>query len=345
MKNKYYIFIHIKDLYSTAECLKRGFDPETKNLVVAKYERSNETKCLDVSAAMKRLGVKGDSRLFDIPKEIKYVIAEPSMSLYYEYSAAVYEILLRYISKDKICVNTPTEIFVDVTDYITERKETAREISAKLQSVIYDELKIKVDSGIGTNLYFAKTAAMLTQGGITFLDEKLYREKVLNTALLKDFWFVTDEEAELLKAASFQTLSDVLQNGGGENCPVSKRRFKMICECARGDIPVNLVNLKLGKLRITDKSIFPIMRTKAFQNALANAERRVVPKIEFSMEAFETVKEKLKNLEKDKTVNLIYYGGGVYIKLCGVISEIDAKNQSLTVVDKTLSFSDIMEIF
>ena len=177
------------------------------------------------------------------------------------------------------------------------------------------------------------------------MDEKLYREKVLNTALLKDFWFVTDEEAELLKAASFQTLSDVLQNGGGENCPVSKRRFKMICECARGDIPVNLVNLKLGKLRITDKSIFPIMRTKAFQNALANAERRVVPKIEFSMEAFETVKEKLKNLEKDKTVNLIYYGGGVYIKLCGVISEIDAKNQSLTVVDKTLSFSDIMEIF
>ena len=343
MKNRYYIFVHIKDLYSTAECLKRGFDPETKNLVVAKYERTNSARCLDVSPAMKRLGIKGDPRLFDIPADVKYVIAEPNMPLYYRYSAAVYEIIMRYISKNLICVISTKEMFADVTGYITDYKETAREFSEKLQSVICKELKLKADIGIATNLYLAKAAAMLLPAEISFLDNALYREKIIKSIPLSDFWFITREEAEAFANAGVYTMYDVLQKRA-DTSPVSKRRFKMIYECACADLPVNLNMLKLGKLRLTDKTVFPVMRTSGFQEALLNAERNVVPEVKFSLEAFEKVKAKLAVLEKGKLVNLVYYCDKSYIKRCGLISDIDTKNQSLTVVDKTLSFSDIVEI-
>ncbi|MBO4896898.1 MAG: hypothetical protein J5590_01200 [Clostridia bacterium] len=348
MINRYYFFIHIKDLYSSAECLKRGFDPETKNLVVAKYERSNETKCLDVSASMKRLGIKGDSRLFDIPKDIKYVIAEPSMPLYYKYSATVYEILMRYIPKDAICVNTPTEIFADITDYITEYSETTREFAEKLRSIVLEELKVKVFIGIGTSIYLAKCAAMLLavdlSSGIAFLDEKLYGEKILKNVLLKDFWFVTKEEAGFLKEAGFLTMDDILKKSA-ESIKISKRSYKMLCECAKAETPVNLISFKTGKLRITDKTVFPVMRTKAFCKAVSDSERIIAPEVKFSVEAYKEVKEKLACLQKDGLARLIYYDDGEYVKLCGMVSEVDAKNQSLTVVDKTLSFSDIMKIY
>ncbi len=50
--------IDLKSFYASVECVERGLDPMTANLVVADPERSEKTVCLAVSPAMKALGVK-----------------------------------------------------------------------------------------------------------------------------------------------------------------------------------------------------------------------------------------------------------------------------------------------
>ena len=81
MKQKYYIAIDLKSFYASVECIERGLDPLTTNLVVADPERSCNTLCLAVSPSMKALGVKNRCRIRDIPSNIKYIVAPPRMQL------------------------------------------------------------------------------------------------------------------------------------------------------------------------------------------------------------------------------------------------------------------------
>ena len=115
-KDRTYVCIDLKSFYASVECRERGLDPMTTNLVVADPERSDKTICLAVSPAMKKLGVPGRCRVFEIPKEIEYIMAPPRMQLYIDYSAEIYAIYLKYISKEDIHVYSIDEVFMDVTD-------------------------------------------------------------------------------------------------------------------------------------------------------------------------------------------------------------------------------------
>ena len=73
--DRVYIAIDLKSFYASVECVERHFDPLTTNLVVADPERSDKTICLAVSPSMKKLGVKNRCRVFEIPKNIKYIMS------------------------------------------------------------------------------------------------------------------------------------------------------------------------------------------------------------------------------------------------------------------------------
>ena len=55
MEERSYLCIDLKSFYASVECLERGLDPLTTNLVVADPERTEKTICLAVSPAMRRL--------------------------------------------------------------------------------------------------------------------------------------------------------------------------------------------------------------------------------------------------------------------------------------------------
>ena len=93
-----YIAIDLKSFYASVECVERGLDPFTTNLVVADPTRSQSTICLAITPAMKKLGVKNRCRIHEIPADIEYITAMPRMQLYMDYSAKIYSIYLRYIS-------------------------------------------------------------------------------------------------------------------------------------------------------------------------------------------------------------------------------------------------------
>ena len=193
MKNeRIYICIDLKSFYASVECVERGLDPLTTKLVVADPERTEKTICLAVTPAMKSLGVSNRCRVFEIPKGIDYIMAVPRMQLYLDYSAKIYSIYLRYISKEDIHVYSIDEVFMDVTDYLSLYHMSARELSIKIMNEVLRVTGITATAGIGTNLYLAKVAldilAKHAPDKVAYLDEKMYQKQLWDYKPLKDFW-------------------------------------------------------------------------------------------------------------------------------------------------------------
>ena len=192
MKNRTYIAMDLKSFYASVECMERGLDPLTTNLVVADKERTEKTICLAVSPSLKSYGVPGRPRLFEVVQKVKeinanrlrnapgrvftgssvndtelksspnlsldYIVAPPRMAHYIEYSTRIYNIYLKYIAPEDIHVYSIDEVFMDVTNYLQTYNLTARELTTK---IILDVLKptgVTATAGIGTNLYLAKVA-------------------------------------------------------------------------------------------------------------------------------------------------------------------------------------------
>lgn len=66
-----FIAIDLKSFYASVECVERGLDPLTTNLVVADESRTEKTICLAATPAIKAYGVPGRARLFEVVQKIK----------------------------------------------------------------------------------------------------------------------------------------------------------------------------------------------------------------------------------------------------------------------------------
>ena len=73
MKNRIYLSIDLKSFYASVECMERGLDPMTTNLVVADASRTEKTICLAVSPSLKAYGISGRARLFEVVQKVKEV--------------------------------------------------------------------------------------------------------------------------------------------------------------------------------------------------------------------------------------------------------------------------------
>ena len=70
MSDKTYIAIDLKSFYASVECVYRGLDPLTTNLVVADESRTEKTICLAVSPSLKSFGVSSRPRLFEVIQSV-----------------------------------------------------------------------------------------------------------------------------------------------------------------------------------------------------------------------------------------------------------------------------------
>ena len=75
-RNRTYIAIDLKSFYASVECVERGLDPMTTNLVVADESRTEKTICLAVSPSLKAYGISGRARLFEVVQRVKEVNTE-----------------------------------------------------------------------------------------------------------------------------------------------------------------------------------------------------------------------------------------------------------------------------
>lgn len=192
MKNRIYIAIDLKSFYASVECMERGLDPLTTNLVVADASRTEKTICLAVSPSLKAYGIPGRARLFEVVQKVKevnaerlrkapgrafsgvsfndielksspsisldYIAAPPRMAHYIEYSTRIYNIYLEYIAPEDIHVYSIDEVFLDATDYLNTYNLSARELASKMILDVLKTTGITATAGIGTNLYLSKIA-------------------------------------------------------------------------------------------------------------------------------------------------------------------------------------------
>ncbi len=192
MKNRTYIAIDLKSFYASVECMERGLDPLTTNLVVADASRTEKTICLAVSPSLKACGIPGRPRLFEVVQKVKevnalrlhkapgrvfsgasfsdielksspsialdYIVAPPRMAHYLEYSTQIYNIYLKYIAPEDIHVYSIDEVFIDASDYLKTYNFSGRELATKMIMDVIKTTGITATAGIGTNLYLSKIA-------------------------------------------------------------------------------------------------------------------------------------------------------------------------------------------
>ncbi len=208
-----YLCIDLKSFFASVECVERGLDPWTTKLVVADNERSDTTICLAVTPALKKLGVKSRCRLYEIPKYIDFIKATPRMKKYIDYSAEVYGVYLKYISKDDIHIYSIDEVFIDATKYLPLYKTDAKTLGQTIIKDIYKTTGIPAACGIGTNLYLAKIAlditAKKTPDSIGILDEQSFKDTLWEHRPLTDFWHIGKATANKLASYGIYTMKDI----------------------------------------------------------------------------------------------------------------------------------------
>ena len=189
---KTYIAIDLKSFYASVECNERGLDPMTTNLVVADSTRTEKTICLAITPSLKRYGIGGRARLFEVNQRVReenerrrrlsptrklvgkstnahaldanpslgidFIVAAPRMAYYMQYSTRIYQIYLRHVAPEDIHVYSVDEVFIDATAYLKSRKMTGHEFARMLIRDVFSTTGITATAGIGTNLFLCKVA-------------------------------------------------------------------------------------------------------------------------------------------------------------------------------------------
>lgn len=246
-----YACIDLKSFYASCECVEKGLNPLTTNLVVADLSRTEKTICLAVTPSLKAYGLSGRSRLYEVVQKVKeineirksknnnkftgksynsieldnninlaldYIVSPPRMALYMKYSTNIYNIYLKYFSKDDMFVYSIDEVFFDITDYLKLYKKDPKDLITTVITDVYNTTGITATGGIGTNLYLAKIAmdivAKHTEANgdgvrIAELDIDSYKKLLWAHEPITDFWRVGKGTANRLKEYGMYTMGDV----------------------------------------------------------------------------------------------------------------------------------------
>ena len=192
MGDRTYIACDLKSFYASVECIERGLDPLTTNLVVADLSRTEKTICLAVTPSLKAWGVSGRARLFEVVQRVKevnadrarkapgrqltgsssrdpelkadpslavdYIVASPRMAHYMKWSTRVYDVYLKYIAPEDIINYSIDEVLMDVTNYLGTYGFSARDLAMKIILDVLETTGVTATAGIGPNLYLCKIA-------------------------------------------------------------------------------------------------------------------------------------------------------------------------------------------
>lgn len=187
-----YIAIDLKSFYASVECQDISRDPLTTNLVVADRSRTSKTICLAVSPSLKKWGIPGRARLFEVEQKVEeinrerlrkapgrkftgesdddeelmhnpslklsFIAAVPHMARYMQISTQIYQTYLEYVAPEDVHVYSIDEVFIDVTKYLGTYGKTPRQMASQMIQDVIELTGITATAGIGTNLYLCKVA-------------------------------------------------------------------------------------------------------------------------------------------------------------------------------------------
>ena len=207
MSDRTYIAIDLKSFYASVECVARGLDPLTTNLVVADKSRTDKTICLAVSPSMKAYGIGGRARLFEVVQRVKEVNYERRRNAGWHFTGkSSNDIELQQVWSMGVNILDALTGLVLVwwllpkyalTAYLGTYKTTPHELAIRMIRDVLATTGITATAGIGTNMYLAKVAMDIVakhvpadKDGVRIaeLDEMSYRRTLWNHRPLTAFW-------------------------------------------------------------------------------------------------------------------------------------------------------------
>ena len=290
MQHPVYMAIDLKSYYASVECVERGENPLTFNLLVADESRTDKTICLAVSPSLKAIGVPSRPRLFEARQAIRlyeaqhhttvqYIVAKPQMALYEKVSAKIYSIYLKYIATQDIHVYSIDEVFIEATHYMELYRPPAEAAGMSTphylaMTMIRDVLMntgITATAGIGTNLYLAKVAmdivakkASPDKDGVRIaeLDELSYRMLLWCHRPLTAFWQIGPGKARRLAKYGIYTMGDIAQMSIADEEWLYKQfgiDAEILIDHAWGYEPCTLADIKNYRPKANSRSVGQVL--------------------------------------------------------------------------------------
>lgn len=211
--NRNIMCIDLKSFFASCECVDRGLDPFKVPLVVANKKQGNGAITLAVTPYLKAQGVPSRTRLYNIPKHIKYTIVPPRMKLYIAKSKEVIGIYLDYVSADDLHAYSIDECFLDVTNYLKLYKKTDYELAEEILTKIYQKTGLTATCGIGPNLLLAKVAmdieAKKYKNGIAKWTYEDIKTKLWHISPLSKMWGIGKRMEKNLNILNIYTIGDL----------------------------------------------------------------------------------------------------------------------------------------
>ena len=299
METRSCICIDLKSYYASVECVARGLDPLSTNLLVADETRSDQTICLAVSPSLKAIGVPTRPRLFEAREAIRlhdaakrtkthYLIAPPRMAEYERVSALIFSIYLHYVSPEDIHIYSIDEAFIDCSRYLFRYREEARAqgvspahlMAKRMIREVLEKTGITATVGIGANLYLAKVAMDIVakkappdRDGVRVaeLDEESYCRRLWDHRPLTDFWQIGPGKARRLMEAGLFTMGQIAERSLRDE-EFFYKRFgidgEILIDHAWGIEPVTMEHIKAYKTGVNSLSSGQVLpRPYGFEEA------------------------------------------------------------------------------
>lgn len=92
------------------------------------------------------------------------------------------------------------------------------------------------------------------------------------------------------------------------------------------------------------KQFMPFAALKGYEEALRRKEKIVVPRMELSEEYRELLDHKLRQVNKNDMITVVYFCRNEYLELTGMVSRLDMTARILQIVNTKICFEDIFDI-
>jgi len=230
MEERNILCIDIKSFFASCECVEKKLNPFTTPLIVADPDRGGGAITLAVTPYLKKLGVPSRGRVFEIPKNIKYITARPRMSLYVKKSKEIINIFLDFISEEDLHVYSIDESFLDITDYLKLYKTDDITLAKKIMKTIKEKTGLDSTCGIGPNLLLAKVALDTeSKNNKDMIAKWTYEDvktKLWNIEPLNKMWGIGEKTMKKLNNLGIKKVGDI------NKYPITfyKKRFGILGE-------------------------------------------------------------------------------------------------------------------
>lgn len=205
--------IDVKSFFASVEAVRRKIHPLDAYIIVVSNRDSKGAVVLASSPRVKKeFGIKTGNRRFEIPDDKKLMIVEPSMALYLKVNAMLLDIFRRYAAEDDLLVYSIDEAFLDVSS-VTGIFGEPMDIAKRIQSEVWDKLKLVVSIGIGDNPLLAKFAldndAKHSASQIAYWSYESIPYTIWKIKSLKDMWGISSGYEKRLNSLGIRSVYDL----------------------------------------------------------------------------------------------------------------------------------------